>query len=237
MSRAIKTLEGIIADVRSETKRDRDRALGQDEYENIKYLVQSEQRRLWLDYQWRFLRKVFLKTVPAGEQFIDIPAGLSLEKMATARVHFGNQWLDLAQGIDERDYALYDSDDGQTADPILKWDIVDTQDDPDAGAQTQIEVWPIPVTDQDTKWWGTAELGKFVDDNDNCTLDATLLTYYTAAALEPDRANLLQKANAHFRNLRAGESRRTGGNKINFNAERMNPPYTARKRIVVLSGS
>lgn len=236
MSRRIQTLEGLVAEVRHMTGKNPSRALATDEYDRIKYLLQAEQRRLWTSRQWRFLRKRFQFNAQPGEQFYDIPPGLDLNKSISIRVKFGNQWLPLTQGITEVDYALYDSDNAQTADPVLKWDIVDTQVDPDAGATPQLELWPIPVGVQPITMWGTAELGKFVDDNDNCTLDADLLVLFTAALVDKEDATLLPRAKAYLTDLKAGESRRSDHNKVNMNEGRQTPPWTARKRIVVLKG-
>ncbi len=233
MSRIIKTLEAIVADVRRETGRSPDRNFGIDEYDSIKYLVQREQRRLWWDYQWRFLRKKVDLALVAGERYYDMPGDISFERVTDVRLHFGNQWIPLAMGINETDYALYDSDNDSRANPALKWDMIDTSANPDAPA-TQIEIWPIPVDAQNTRWTGIAELGKFVDDNDNCTLDADLLTLFTAAKVNESDKDLLAAANKLYKTMQGSEQRRSGGNKVNLNGEPTKLPVTARKRIVVL---
>lgn len=234
MSRLIKTLEAIVADVRRETGRSPDRNFGIDEYDSIKYLVQREQRRLWWDYQWRFLRKKVDLALVAGQRYYDMPGGISFERVTDVRLHFGNQWIPLVMGIDETDYSLYDSDNDQRANPALKWDMIDTSANPDVPAP-QIEIWPIPVDAQNTRWTGIAELGIFVGDNDNCTLDAMLLTLFAAAKVNPADKDLLAAANKLLKTMEGSEQRRSNGNKINLNGEPSKLPMTARKRIVVIA--
>ena len=50
-------------------------------------------------------------------------------------------------GIDERDYAYFNSDNGIVADPALKWDVTAINGPP------QIEIWPIPASNNQYVIW------------------------------------------------------------------------------------
>lgn len=227
MSREIKTLEEIVADVRSETGRSRNRNFGKNEYESIKYRVQREQRALWWDYQWRFLRTTRNLELVAGERYYDVPEGISFERITQARVNFGGQWYDLTLGIDEEDYNTYDSDNDARADPALKWDMMNSAGTP------QIEIWPLPETALTCRFRAIGELADFISDNDNCTLDATLITLFTAGALKPEDQTLLARANRLLTKIRGNENRLTGGNRTSM-AGAKEPSVRAPKRIITL---
>lgn len=229
MSRSIKTLESIVADVRYETRRTANRNFGIDEYDSIKYLVQREQRRLWWDYDWRFLRRRADLTLEAGERYYDVPEGLSMERITRALVLYGTEWVPLENGITMDDYNLYDSDNDVRSDPQMKWDIINIDGD------DQIEVWPIPAAAGTVRFTGIGALGDFVSDNDNCTLDATLITLFAAAKLKPDEESLLASANRLYDKMKGHLARKTPNNKMSMLPQE--PPYRNGRKTVIVSQS
>lgn len=230
MSREIKTLESIIADVRSETKRSRSRQYGIDEYDNIKYLVQREQRRLWWDHNWKFLKVRRDIALVAGERYYDVPEDLCAERIITSKIQFGSEWIDLTQGIGAEEYSIYDSDADSRADPAEKWDIID------AGAGEQIEIWPKPASAQTARFTGIKNLGEFISDDHTCTLDATLITLFAAAALKPDDEKILAAANRLLTKMRGHEARISNGNFFSMGGS-AEPARQPRRIIAVHDGA
>lgn len=233
MARSIKTLESIVRDVRYETGRNPDRNFGIDEYDAIKYLVQRTQKFLWWEYDWRHLRVRVDLTLNAGQRYYDVPTGISFERIVEAQVQFGSTWLDLSSGIDMNDYSLYDSDADARSDPALKWDIININ------GTAQIEIFPIPVATQTARFTGTGELADFTADDDNCTLDATLITVVAAAKLEPEQKELQAAASRLMVKMRAYDATVTPGNRISMaggDSPLSRGLRSGRKEIVVISG-
>lgn len=232
MARLIKTLEAIVEDVRRETGRSVNRNFGQDEYGKIAYLIQREQRRLWLDHDWAFLKIRADKILSPGERYYDMPAGISMERVLKARVKYDAEWQDMLRGISEEEYSLFDSDDDVRQDPPERWDIINTTH---TGTPTpQIEIWPIPSVERTTRWTGVRELAALVADDDNCTLDATLLTLSVAAILKPEDQEKIAAANQVYKNMKADDARQTPNNKINIMGGGQTPNRGSPKRIIAV---
>ncbi len=225
MSIEIKTLEAILQDVRYETRRSANRNHGIGEEDSIKYLIQREQRRLWWAHDWKHLRVIAALTINAGQRYYDAPAGISLERINRFQVDFGGEWIDLHKGVDMTHYSIYNSDDDERADPAERWDVRNT------GAAAQIEIWPLAASEQSGKLSGIKDLGIFVADEDNCTLDATLITLYAAAKLKPDEPSILAAANDLYKNLSKSDARVTPNNKVSM-IGRDSPPRYHPRRIV-----
>lgn len=210
MSRLIKTLEDIVRDVRYETGRSGDRNFGIDQYDTIKYIVQREQRRLWWDFDWKFLRVRRDLSLVAGQRYYDVPDGLSFERINQAQVKYSEDWLDLESGVGMDEYSIYDSDNDERYDPAMRWDIIDAESGP------QIEIWPIPAAAQTVRFTGISGLDAFVADDDTCTLDATLLTFFSAAVVEPENQKLQAAANRLLQKQTSHLTRKTPNNKISM---------------------
>lgn len=141
--------------------------------------LQQTQRFLWGDYPWPHLRVTRRIELAAGQQYCDPPSDVRLDRIEEVRYRYCNEWIKLAPGIREQDYAVYDSDLDQRATPVERWDIYEG---------SQIEVWPLPAsaTDTDTlegylEITGIRSLNPLVDDSDTTDLDADLIVMFAAA--------------------------------------------------------
>ncbi len=228
MSRTIKTLGAIIADVRSETGRSRSVNFGKGEFESIKYLVQREQLRLWWDTDWEFLRRIEPLTLNAGQRYYDAPGDICIERITRAQVLFGSDYCDLTKGVGMEQYSLFNSDDDVRQDPAERWGVRNT------GATDQIEIWPIPVAEQTSKWSGIKNLAEFVEEDANCTLDATLITLFTAAIIKPDKPDLLGAANRLLAKLIGHGARQTPNNSVSMKGRDSAPAQWPRTRIIAV---
>lgn len=208
MARSRKTLEAIIADVRSCTGRSRDRNFGIDEYENIKAIVQQEQRRLWWDHDWQFLKSRWDLSVVAGSRYYSVPAMLCFERISSVCVKFGSEWIPLERGISMSDYSLYDSDDDERSSPAMKWDVIDVAPNDDAATREQIEIWPLSSNAQTVRFEGIRNLDAFVSDDHYCTVDADILTMFSAARIKPEDEKILAAANRLLAKARSKEGGR-----------------------------
>ena len=82
------------------------------------------------------------------------------------------------RGIGFEQYAAYDSDADERSDPTMLWDERWT------GSATQIEVWPIPSSnDMTMRMLSLRPLPALTSNDDTAALDDRLITLYAAAEL------------------------------------------------------
>lgn len=213
MPRGVTTLETMVQDLRFETRRSGDRNIGQDEYDALKRLLYRVQFFLYWDFDWPFQRVRRDIQMLASQRYYDLPTDVDFERLTYIRTNgLGDMnWRPVVRGITVDDYNLYDSDNGDTANPVEKWDIID------AGSGDQMEVWPMPDNSTEVlRLEGFKKLGPLFADNDVCTLDDTLIVTLAAAHLyvgEDDKRakSLLDQGNKLYLRMRGGATRREGG--------------------------
>lgn len=236
MARGVTTLETMVQDLRLETRRSPSRAIGQDEYQALARLLYRTQFFLFWDFDWPFMRVRRDITMNQGSRYYDLPTDLDFERVTRIRTNgLGDQnWRPVSRGITMEDYNLYDSDNGDEANPVEKWDIID------AGSGDQMEVWPVPDNSTEVlRLEGFKKLGPLIADNDVCTLDDTLIVTLAAAHLltgEDDKKakELLTQGNKLYLRMRGGAARREGnyfimGSKLPLQDIHDNPAVIAVK--------
>lgn len=174
-----KQLLSLIAQLRAETGRTQDVAVGVDEVENLKVILQRTQETLYEEYEWPHLRVQKTLSLSAGQRYYDLPSGLNFDRIQQVKLRYGSVYVDLDRGIDFDDYSAYDSNAGTPVRsfPTQKWDIRDT------GSGEQIEVWPIPNTSATVYMFGTKTLGNLIQDSDTADLDDRLIVLFAAAEI------------------------------------------------------
>lgn len=193
----------LIEMLRGELARATSVAVGVDDAAGLKIKLRARQELLYDEYDWPFLRERFKKPLEWSERYYDMPDGLNLERIEESHVYFGNLPRKIERGILEEDYAYFNSDNGIVADPVLKWDVRFT------GTNPQIEVWPVPASNnQYLIWRGIRNLRPLIADSDVADLDDQLIVLLTAAEImekeaSPSAGTLKKLANGRFVNLRA----------------------------------
>jgi len=175
----------LLEMLRAELGRATSVAVGVSDAEGLKIKLRARQEMLYDDYDWPFLYERFHKPLKATERYYDVPLGMNLERIEEAWIYFGNLPRKLDRGIDEKDYAYFNSDLGITADPALKWDVRSTGDVTSSSPNLeQIEIWPIPASDNQTAVWrGVRQLRPLIKDGDVADLDDQIIVLLTAAEL------------------------------------------------------
>jgi hypothetical protein len=203
------TLGELIDDVRAEAGHSLQSNLGAAMREVLVKIIQRQQRRLWEDYDWTFLRVDRDVPVQASQRYYDIPVDLTLERLEKIQFKYGDRWVPLAHGIGREHLDLYDSDRDIRSYPVERWD--EYEDD-------QIEVWPIPsqngytAKDGILRFTGIRKPRPLVAESDRADLDDTLLVLYSAAEIlarekSADASLKLQMAEKHYSRLRARNSK------------------------------
>lgn len=151
-------------------------AVGMDQVPALRYLLRSTQNMLWMRHDWPHLRVHKTITLAAGQRYYDVPAGINFTRLSDVQVFWSGKPQPVERGIEFSDYAVFNPDQDERADPVRKWDLVRV--DP---TKTQIEVWPKPgVNGVLLGIKSFADLRPFNADADVCDLDDDLIVYEAA---------------------------------------------------------
>ncbi len=179
--------------------------------------IQSEQDRLWEDFNWPHLRKHYFIPLQAGQYLYDLPSDafdadadtytIRMDRVEHISVMDGGIWKPLHPEISEADYSSYQTILDQRSWPVQKWQATDDQ----------IEVWPIPDQNADAttkdgylRVTGIRDLRPFVSATDRADLDDQLIALYVAGdvALDKDVKTLrLEAANKLYTKLKGKQTK------------------------------
>lgn len=177
MARGTQLLE-LIAQLRAETGRTQNVAVGVDEKENLKRMLQRVQETLYDDNAWEHLNINRKITLAQGQRYYDLPSDLNFDKISNVKLKYGGNFVDFPRGIEFNDYSTYDSMSDEQSSPARKWDIRYT------GSGEQLEVWPIPSSNGDEiHIFGTLALPALVQESDRAVLDDIMIVLYAAAEI------------------------------------------------------
>lgn len=204
-------LLSLIAQLRAETGRTQDVSVGIDEVENLKAMLQRIQEQLYDDYDWPHMRVQKKLDLQAGQRYYDMPSGLNFDRIEDIRVKYNSIYQKVERGIDFEDYSIFDSNatTPERSEPALKWDVRDT------GSGEQIEIWPIPTTNnQDLYFFGTKSLDNLIQESDRADLDDRLIVLYAAAEIlarqgSKDAQAKLEQANKRLLTLRRNSMKKS----------------------------
>lgn len=224
------TLGELIDDLRAEAGHSLQPNLGTAMREVLIKVLQRQQRRLWEDYDWKFLNVRRDILTQAGQRYYNLPPDMAFENIERVEFKDGDRWIHLHYGIGDTEYSEYDSDRDIRATPALRWQEAD---------DGQFEIWPIPSNNgvSETlsgavRFHGKRNLRPLVAESDRADLDDTLLVLYSAAEIlareKADDAKLkLQMAEKHYLRLKGRTAKRTtfsmSGNDPTMSARRPQP--------------
>lgn len=213
------TLGELIDDVRAEAGHSLQANLGASMRDVLVKVLQRQQRRLWEDYDWTFLRVDRDVAVQAGQRYYSFPTDLNLERIERVQFKWDDRWHKLDYGIGPNQYDQFDSDRDVRSYPIYRWQ--EHEND-------QVEVWPVPSQNGSTsavsgvvRFTGIRKLRPLVQETDRADLDDTLLVLYSAAEIlarekASDAGVKMSMAENHYRRLKARNSK---GGSFSLSAE------------------
>jgi hypothetical protein len=205
------TLGELIDDVRAEAGHSLQASLGVAMRDVLIKALQRQQRRLWEDHDWKFLRVHRDVVLSAGQRYYNIPSDLTLERIEKVEFKYGNRWVPVGYGIGQPQLDQYDSDRDIRALPIQRWQEYEND---------QYEIWPISSQDGTAtppnnvlRFWGYRKLKPLVAESDRADLDDTLLVLFTAAEIlarekGADAGLKLKMAEKHLVTLKGRTSKR-----------------------------
>jgi len=197
------TLEALLLSLKARVGKSTRASVGSDYNETLKQRLRQAQNRLYERRMWPRLTVTGAVYTQAGQRYYDIPDGINLDRIDDTAFYWNNEPRPLDRGIDFSHYAEHDSDLGERADPVLAWDVRWT------GSETQIELWPLPATNnQAFRMFGMRPLRPLISEEDVCDLDDDLIVYHAAAEILANQgaknAELeLRQAEKHFNHLGA----------------------------------
>jgi hypothetical protein len=206
------TLGELIDDLRAEAGHSLQSNLGPAMRDVLIKILQRQQRRLWEENDWSFLRVKRDVLAQAGQRYYNIPSDMVLESIERVEFKWEDRWQTLDYGIGQVQYDQYDSDRDIRSWPIYRWEEAENN---------QVEVWPIPSNNADPltnsgaiRFTGKRNLQPLVAESDQADLDDTLLVLYSAAEVlarekAEDATLKLQMAERHLNRLRARTSKRS----------------------------
>ena len=172
------TLESVLRSVRLEAKRPADPLMNAGEKERLVHMVNRVQRALYLEHFWPFLTETMAFPLYAGQRFYDLPDVYDPDRLERLYYFEENRYLPLKRGISIQHYNQYDSFADERSDPPHRWDVVSN------GGAEQVEIWPIPQTDNYRLIIrGLRRLKSVVADDDIVDLDSDLIALNCATEL------------------------------------------------------
>ncbi len=179
------------------------------------YLLANKQSDLADEYDWAFLKRQWDLSLDPGDRYVEIPsldirgtaATPNFERPMKVDVYFNAFYNCLGYGIGPAEYNYKNSDLDEQQDPVMKWQVATNVDETEN--EDQIEVWPIPVTNQTLRFVGQRQIYALAVDADTCELDSNLIVYGVAADLlaKGDQKNaglMLRRFNERLLKIRAG---------------------------------
>lgn len=140
--------------------------------------LQDTQERLYDDFDWPFLKISPDKVLATGQRYYDVPANMNLERIQAVDLYYGGKWLPVERGISLDNYNSMDPEVGVQADPVVRWDVVDT------GTGAQVEVWPVPASNgAKLRFTGIRKLKPLIANADLADLDDQIIVLYAAGEL------------------------------------------------------
>jgi len=230
-----KQLLSLIAQLRAETGRTQNVAVGVDEVENLKVMLQRTQELLYDEYEWPHLRVERTIDLTDGQRYYDFPTDLNFDRIQVVKLKYNNVYTDITRGIEFADFSSYDSNatSPEKSFPTLKWDIRET------GSGEQLEVWPIPNQSAKLYLFGTKKLGDLIQEADTADLDDRLIVLFAAAEIlarqkSNDAKNKLSQAERRLMMLRRNSQADSPTIQVGL-GNRGRRPSNSGKTVIVVS--
>ena len=189
----------------------------------LKVLLSNEQKWLAGQWDWSFMEHRWPKVIPVGTRFIALPtttatnvdgasggdlgftAAINFDRPVTVETYYNGIWYPVENGINSTEFNYLEGTTDVT-DPIRKWRLASNTSE--SSNADQIEVWPLPVTEQTLRFTGQRQLLTLSSGSDKADLDDMLLVFMTAAKLAarrklPDASLIASQAQERLRQVRA----------------------------------
>lgn len=192
------------------------------------YALQKAQDDLWGMYDWPWLMIRRDVDVTASQRYIDPPADMTVRGVREISVRWGDEWVPMSYGIDDRHYAIVDSDKAETRTPIERWQVYEDR---------QIELWPMPAEASNSttlegrlRIRGKKTLARLIDEDDQCDLDPyDIVLFASTKYLKGEKAaDIKEKWRVRHSDLEAAFSKRRTFNMFGLSGSGPLPDRSSR---------
>lgn len=172
------TFGELLTMLRAECRLSTNPAVGPDANTRHKVVLNRAYEMLWKAVDWPHLKYTSpLASLSAGQRYYSFPAGMDHKHLDEVVVWWNGEPYPLDPGIGFEEYAAFDSNADERAEPPQRYAIRQQSD-----ALIQYEVWPLPVgNDLQIQFRGRKAFRKLVNPIDICLLDDNLVVLTAAA--------------------------------------------------------
>lgn len=169
----------MVGMLREETGRSTNMAVSNEDVPALKRILRRTQNTLYAKWDWPFLMVKPTIQLNQGQRYYDFPDEMHYDEIKEIVVWWNELPVPIIRGIGPANYLVYNSEKGQRVDPVLRWDIYDSE-----FGIPQMEVWPIPASNlQHIQIWGKRKLRPLIKDSDRADLDDDMLVLFAAAEI------------------------------------------------------
>lgn len=179
----------LVSSLRAELGRTDDAGVRVSDIAALKHQINVAYEQEHQDFDWPHLRTVFDRIpLAAGQRHYDFPSTIDFDRLESVAVWYNSQALPIRRGIGFEQYDVYDPAADERSDPVQRWDVKDT------GSTEQIEVWPLPSSNnQGLQFIGSSAWARLVNDSDLCHIDDVLVVLVAAQALDKDAKSIVRR--------------------------------------------
>lgn len=179
-------------------------AMGVNTVEQYDHILRRTQARLWADHDWPFGFIERDEPLLKDERYYTFDPDIDYDRISHASVKFGDVWYPMKAGISPEHYNTFDSDDGESSTPAMRWQHYEGN---------QFEVWPIPSEPgQMLRFRAIKRLPQLLTPSDTAVLDDNLIVLFAAAELlgrskAADAPAKLSQATSHYNKLKGNANK------------------------------
>ena len=138
------------------------------------HILRRTQERLWIDFDWWFGRIQRTEQLNAGQRYYAYDNDVDPDRILETTVKYAEHWHIVEYGISTEDRNIYDADEGQGNDFVLRWEHYEND---------MYEVWPVPTSPQVLKFECIRKLPPLISSDDRALLDDNLIVLFAAAEI------------------------------------------------------
>lgn len=178
-------------------------------------LLINQQSDLCNAFRWDFLEQLWDLDCPPGSRYLTVPPttirgdtdAINFEHPVHVDRFFNRFYYEVESGITMELFNWRNSDLDARQDPIMRWQLVNNVNE--SSNANQVEIWPIPLTDQKLRFTAQRAPKVISGDTDTFDLDDLLLVYGVATsecALRDEKLAQVMSAkfDSRLKKLRAG---------------------------------
>lgn len=217
------TLGELKATLRAELRQSANPAVAQSADHILVNAIKQAQGWVHTQHWWPHMRARRDIALEAGSYQYDWPADMDYENVERILTKYGDRWQPVTLFTDDDDtYNAFDTDEDVRADPVLEYRIL---------SDTQLEVWPIPLTAGKIRIKGLLRPPELNAETVRCPFDDQIITKVAAARLSKDEGEAARLEKSAISMMEASKTRASTATSFHIGGAHSRP--TAKRELVV----